>query len=41
MLNTATVLGVGVNLHGAGFPREYLSPVSAKAAPPQASPMSQ
>ena len=25
MINTATVIGVGVNLHGAGFPRTYLS----------------
>ena len=24
MINTATVMGVGVNLHGAGFPRTYL-----------------
>lgn len=24
MLNTATVMGVGVNLHGCGFPRTYL-----------------
>ena len=24
MLNTATVLGVGVNLHGAGFPRVFV-----------------
>lgn len=24
MLNTATVIGVGVNLHGAGFPRTYI-----------------
>lgn len=25
MINTATVIGVGVNLHGSGFPRVYLS----------------
>lgn len=25
MLNTATVLGVGVNIHGAGFPRPFLA----------------
>lgn len=25
MVNTATVIGVGVNLHGGGFPRNYLS----------------
>lgn len=25
MVNTATVMGVGVNLHGSGFPRTYLS----------------
>ena len=25
MLNTATVIGVGVNVHGSGFPRVYLS----------------
>lgn len=25
MVNTATVIGVGVNLHGSGFPRVYLS----------------
>lgn len=24
MINTATVIGVGVNLHGAGFPRNYV-----------------
>jgi hypothetical protein len=24
MLNTATVLGVGVNLHGSGFPRTFI-----------------
>ena len=24
MLNTATVMGVGVNLHGSGFPRTFL-----------------
>ncbi len=24
MLNTATVMGVGVNLHGAGFPRPFI-----------------
>ena len=25
MLNTATVLGVGVNIHGSGFPRPFLA----------------
>ena len=24
MFNTATVLGVGVNIHGAGFPRTFI-----------------
>ena len=24
MFNTATVLGVGVNIHGAGFPRNFV-----------------
>jgi len=24
MINTATVLGVGVNVHGAGFPRNFV-----------------
>lgn len=24
MLNTATVLGVGVNIHGAGYPRNFI-----------------
>ena len=24
MINTATVIGVGVNLHGAGFPRAFV-----------------
>lgn len=28
MLNTATVLGVGVNIHGAGFPRPFLASFS-------------
>ena len=25
MINTATVLGVGVNIHGAGFPRNFVA----------------
>ena len=25
MINTATVVGVGVNIHGAGFPRAFLN----------------
>ena len=28
MLNTATVLGVGVNIHGSGFPRPFLASFS-------------
>ena len=24
MFNTATVVGVGVNLHGSGFPRQFI-----------------
>lgn len=29
MFNTATVVGVGVNLHGAGFPRQFIPSFSA------------
>ena len=25
MINTATVVGVGVNMHGAGFPRNFVA----------------
>ena len=25
MFNTATVIGVGVNIHGAGFPRNFVA----------------
>ncbi len=28
MFNTATVLGVGVNIHGAGFPRNFVASFS-------------
>ena len=28
MLNTATVLGVGVNIHGSGFPRPFVASFS-------------
>jgi hypothetical protein len=28
MINTATVLGVGVNIHGAGFPRNFVASFS-------------
>ena len=28
MFNTATVLGVGVNVHGAGFPRNFVASFS-------------
>ena len=31
MLNTATVLGVGVNIHGSGFPRPFLAAFSEGA----------
>ena len=32
MLNTATVIGVGVNLHGSGFPRPFI-PSFSEGAP--------
>lgn len=32
MLNTATVLGVGVNIHGAGFPRNFVASFSEGSA---------
>lgn len=32
MINTATVMGVGVNLHGGGFPRNYLPNFSEGSA---------
>ena len=32
MLNTATVLGVGVNIHGAGFPRNFVASFSEGGA---------
>jgi len=32
MLNTATVLGVGVNIHGAGFPRNFVPSFSEGSA---------
>lgn len=28
MFNTATVIGVGVNVHGAGFPRNFVASFS-------------
>lgn len=28
MFNTATVIGVGVNIHGAGFPRNFVASFS-------------
>ena len=28
MINTATVLGVGVNIHGSGFPRNFVASFS-------------
>ncbi|MDE7180159.1 MAG: glucose-1-phosphate thymidylyltransferase [Muribaculaceae bacterium] len=34
MFNTATVVGVGVNLHGAGFPRQFIA--SFQAGSPEA-----
>ena len=32
MFNTATVLGVGVNIHGAGFPRNFVPSFSEGSA---------
>ncbi len=32
MCNTATVIGVGVNIHGAGFPRNFVASFSEGGA---------
>jgi hypothetical protein len=32
MINTATILGVGVNIHGSGFPRNFVPSFSEGGA---------